>query len=83
MAIRKPRPKEPRQSAVDLAIAAIEESPSVMDMPMTGFDPSPGALDLPDEEQRQAYSRRGEPAVDSCPECGCPLCEECVDEDED
>jgi hypothetical protein len=83
MAYRKPRPRGPRQSAVDLAIAAVEGQPNAMDMPMAGFDPSPASLDLPEKEHREMCSRCGRPAVERCPECGSMLCGECVAGDED
>jgi len=83
MAVRKPQPRNPNESAVRMAVLAVQGSPGVMDMPMTGFDPSPGALDLPDKEHRQVCSRCGRPAVGRCPECGSPLCDDCVAGDED
>jgi hypothetical protein len=83
MVTRNLQRKKSRMADVDLAIAAVEGQPNAMDMPMAGFDPSPGALDLPDKEHRQVCSRCGRPAVDRCPECGCPLCEDCVAGDED
>jgi hypothetical protein len=65
---------------VDLAVAAVEGSPSVMDMPMAGFDPSPTSLDLPEKEHRGMCSRCGRPAVGRCPECGSPLCDDHAEE---
>jgi hypothetical protein len=62
--VRDRRSRKTAESAVDLAIAAIEGQPNVMDMPMVGFDPSPGALDLPAQERRQVCVRCGRPAVD-------------------
>jgi hypothetical protein len=78
MATRRPQPKKTMRTAVDLAVLAVQGSPSVMDLPMTGFDPSPGALDLPERQHRETCSRCDRPAVDRCPECGSPLCEDCI-----
>ncbi len=85
MATRSPRPKKIKiiRTAVDLAVLAVQGGPSVMDLPMTGFDPSPGALDLPEREDGEKCSRCDHPAVDTCPECGSPLCEDCVAGDEE
>ena len=66
----------PKRSVVAMAVRAVEDDRSPLDMPVTGVDPSPGALDLP--EMEQPCSRCGRPAVDTCPECGSPLCEDCV-----
>jgi hypothetical protein len=48
MMARNPQPKRPGNSAVDLAIAAVEDSPrpSPLDMDMSGIDPDPTSLDL-------------------------------------
>lgn len=83
MAVRKPQPKNPKESAIRMAVLAVQGNPSVMDTPMGGIDPSPGALDLPDKVHRPVCSRCGRPAVDRCPECGCPLCDDCVAGDDD
>jgi hypothetical protein len=66
------------RTAVDLAVLAVQGSPSVMDLPMTDFDPSPTVLDLPEKEDGQPCSRCSRPAVDTCPACGSPLCEDCA-----
>jgi len=66
------------RTAVDLAVAAVQGSPSVMDLPMADFDPSPGALDLAENEVRERCSRCGRPAEGTCPECGSPVCVRCV-----
>lgn len=79
MKTRKPQRKIPIRSAVRMAIAAIENERRPVDMPVAGVDPSPGALDLP--EMEQPCSRR-RPEVDRCPECGSPLCGDCVAEDD-
>jgi hypothetical protein len=78
MAAREHQPKGPREPALDLAIGAVEGHPSVMHMPMARYDPSPDALDLPVREHAERCSRRGPPAVDRCPGCGSPLCEDRV-----
>jgi hypothetical protein len=41
-------PKKPEKSAVEMAIAAVEDSPrpSPLDMDMSGIDPDPTSLDL-------------------------------------
>src|ERR1039458_7098404 len=62
--------------AVRMAVRAVEDDRSPFDMPVTGVDPSPGALDLP--EMEQPCSRCFRPAEDTCPECGQPVCEDCV-----
>jgi hypothetical protein len=64
------------ESAVRMAVRAVEDDRSPLDIPVAGVDPSPGALDLP--EMEQPCSRCGRPAEDTCPECGSPLCEDCV-----
>jgi hypothetical protein len=50
MAIRKAQPKNPKESVVDLAIAAIEGNPNPLDMDLTGIDPAPTSLDLPEQK---------------------------------
>lgn len=76
---RKPHRKIPIRSAVRMAVAAIENDRRPVDILVTGVDPSPGALDLPDIQQRCSRRR---PAVDRCPQCGSPLCEDCIIGDE-
>ena len=45
----KPQRKKPYQSAVSLAVAAVEHRPSPLDDPeMAVVDPAPISLDLPD-----------------------------------
>ena len=78
MAIRRHQRKEPKESALVLAIAAVEGQPNAMDMDMAGIDPSPGALDLPEQEQLGVCSRCGRRAVGRCPECGSPVCCRCL-----
>ncbi len=46
MVVRNPRPRKPDQSAVELAIAALDGSPNPLDMDMMGIDPDPTSLDL-------------------------------------
>jgi hypothetical protein len=75
--VRKERNlKTPETAAVEMAVAAVENNRRVTDMPVAGVDPAPGALDLPEVEQ--PCSRCGRPAVGRCPECGCPLCGDCL-----
>ncbi len=62
-------------SAVRMAIAAVENERRPVDIPVADVDPSPGALDLPEMEQMYSHRRRRS-AVDRCPECGSPLCED-------
>jgi hypothetical protein len=69
-------PKNPVESAVRMAVRAVEDNRRSIDLPVTGVDPAPGALDLPETEQ--PCSRCGRPAVDRCPECGSPLCGDCA-----
>ena len=75
--------KHPVESAVRMAVRAVEENRRSTDLPVTGVDPAPGALDLP--ETGQPCSRCGRPAAHRCIECGCPLCGDCLGlgEDED
>jgi len=46
MAVSKPQPKKPKQSAVDLAIAALDGNPNPLDMDLSGIGESPSDLDL-------------------------------------
>jgi len=55
--------KKPKESVVELAVAAVTSDSDIMDMPMGGFDPSPTALDLPEQEGGQPCSRCGRPAA--------------------
>jgi hypothetical protein len=43
---RNQQPKKPEESAVELAVAALDGNPSPLDMDMTGIDPDPMSLDL-------------------------------------
>jgi hypothetical protein len=78
MSIRKAQRKRLKESAVDLAIAALDGNPNPLDADMSEVDPDPTGLDLPYEEHRETCSRCDRPAVDQCPQCGSPLCEECL-----
>ena len=82
MAFRKSQPEKPKKLDVDLAVRAVEDSSRSIDLPVTGVDPSPGALDLPVEHTAVRCSRCRRPAVERCPECGSPLCEDCAAGDE-
>ncbi len=46
MMARNPQPKKPEESAVELAVAALEGSPNPLDMDMRAIDPDPTSLDL-------------------------------------
>jgi len=71
------------RTAVKLAIAAVEGRPNPLDdADLTKVNPDPTSLDLPEEQCRTMCSRCGRPAVERCPECGSPLCDECVAGDE-
>jgi hypothetical protein len=47
MMARNPQPKKPEESAVELAVAALDGNPDPLDMDMSGIDPAPTSLDLP------------------------------------
>lgn len=51
MAFRKPQPKKPEETALDLAVAAVEGNPNPLDMDMKGIDPAPTSLDLVGSQQ--------------------------------
>jgi len=70
--------KTPKISDVDLAIAALDGNPNPLDQDMSEVDPAPTSLDLPYDDSQEACSRCDRPAVDACPACGSPLCEECL-----
>jgi hypothetical protein len=82
MAFTKPQPRKPKESVVDLAIAAIEGNPNPLDMDLTGIDPAPTSLDLPEQKpygrDEQRNPRCASPAVDACAWCGQPICEDCL-----
>lgn len=46
--VRTPQPKKPVESAVEMAVAAVEDSPrpSPLDQDMSAVDPDPTSLDL-------------------------------------
>jgi hypothetical protein len=46
MMARNPQPKKPEESAVELAVAALDGNPSPLDMDMRAIDPDPTSLDL-------------------------------------
>lgn len=67
------------KTAVKLAIAAVEGRPNPLDdADLTKVNPDRTSLDLLEEEHHGACSRWGRPAVDRCPECGSPLCDDCL-----
>ena len=77
MAVRKPQPRKPEKSAVDLAIGAIlDGNPNPLDEDMSAVNPDRTSLDLPGEEHEEMCSRCARPAVNRCPECRCVLCED-------
>jgi hypothetical protein len=80
MVVRNRQHKKPKESPVDLAVAAVIGPPSVMDMPIGGFDPSPSALGIGDLDEPEicARGRCACTEVDRCPTCGCQLCEDGV-----
>jgi len=47
MALRRHQPKKPKESAVALAIAALDGNEHPLDMDMGDIDPDPTSLDLP------------------------------------
>ena len=77
MGTKSLRPKKPMRTAVDLAVAAVEDSGHPLDLDVGDLDTSPTVLDLPQKERRESCSRCGRPAMDRCPECGQPHCEDC------
>ena len=67
--VRNPQPRSPVESAVEMAIAAVENSPipNPLDLDMVGIGESPSDLDLtlpgkPDNRH----------AAETCPACGRP-----------
>lgn len=70
-------------SAVQMAVDAVTGDSNFVDAPIETFDPAPTALDLPEEREQQKCSRCDRPAVHKCPECGSPLCEDCLGVAED
>jgi len=48
MMVRNPQPRKPVESAVEMAVAAVEDSPrpSPLDQDMSAVDPDPTSLDL-------------------------------------
>ena len=63
LAARNPQPREPVESAVEMAIAAVEESPrpSPLDQDMSEVDPDPTSLDLvfPDNRDNRHAAETG------------------------
>jgi hypothetical protein len=84
MAVNNKKHRKPEQSAVDLAVAAVVEgNPNPLDEDMSAVNPDRTSLDLPGKGHQEMCSRRSRPAVQRCPECGCPLCKDCVAGDEE
>ena len=69
MATRKPNKKEPKESAVDLAVSAVNGSGRSLDIDAGDVDPSPTALDLPGVQEVAACPHRRY----VCADCGTPL----------
>jgi hypothetical protein len=73
--------KTPAISDVDLAIAAIEESPqpNPLDMDVTRIDPDPTSLDLDITEEAEICSnaRCSRLATHECAACGSLVCDDC------
>jgi hypothetical protein len=78
MMTRNPQSKKPRDTDMELAIAALDGNPNPVDMDMTGIDPAPTSLDLDEGEKSEMCSTPpcSRPAVDECMICGQPLREE-------
>lgn len=55
--------KTPRESVVELAIAALDGNPNPLDQDMSAVNPDRTSLDLPEEEYRDVCSRSSRPAV--------------------
>ena len=78
MTANSPKLKRSMKTALNLAIAAVEGRPSPLDdADLAEVNPDRTSLDLPEEEHLALCSRCGRPAVDRCPECGSPVCNEC------
>lgn len=69
IATGKARRKGSTESAVDLAVAAVEDSGRPMDIDAGDVDPSPTALDLPDAQEAGPCPHRRY----VCAVCGSPL----------
>ena len=76
---RNEQPREPVESAVEMAVAAVEDSPrpSPLDTDMD-IDTDPTTLGLDDCDEPQACSNRlyPRPAEGECVICGCPADED-------
>lgn len=72
--------KKRRESIVELVVAALDGTPNPLDMDISGIDPDRTSLDLPEEKSQATCSnpRCLHAAVDRCPECGCPICADCL-----
>jgi hypothetical protein len=81
MVLRKPRRKTQSKDA-ELAVGALER-PDPLDLEDVDLAPTMLGLDEAGEAEISPESRSSRPAKDGCIICGQPLCEECVDEDED
>ena len=72
MAVKKSQRREPRESSIKMALAALEPSPNPLDMPVERFDPSPTALGLDDGDESETWSnpRCSGSGVEACIVCG-------------
>lgn len=68
MVVRNLQPKMPKESIVDVAIAALDGNPSPLDMDARDIDLDPTSLDMPEEEYQEARSN---------PRCTCPDMDAC------
>ncbi len=77
--LRKLQPKKGQESAVALAIAAVEGRPNPLDDPeMAKVNPHPGSLDLPDGDgpavgRLHSHAHGSRRSTGVCPECGSRL----------
>ena len=80
MAVRKPQPRMRMQTALELALMAIEPNANPLDADMSGVGTDPTDLGLDDAEEAEICSkpRRSRPAADACIICGQPQCDDCA-----
>lgn len=82
MVAKNQRCKKAEQSAIEMALAAIEGRPNPLDDPeLRKVSPDPTSLDMPEEEYREVHStlRHSHSHVDACAVCGSPLWDDCMD----
>ena len=66
MVVSNPQPKEPKESAVELAIAALDGNPNPLDMDTRDIDPVPTSLDLDGCQQVKTCPIPRRRAPESC-----------------